>query len=120
MSTEGEGRRANARLAAYGVNGVGLFLMLVAFSHTAGLTGAEVGIAGGTSVLAQRVLEAIFGDQAVRTMARRAREKLLIHVDELFKEEHARYAAATAGLSVDQNQVERLRSAAAEVTELLR
>ena len=120
VSTEGEGRRANARLAAYGVNGVGLFLMLVAFSHTAGLTGAEVGIAGGTSVLAQRVLEAIFGDQAVRTMARRAREKLLIHVDELFKEEHARYAAATAGLSVDQNQVERLRSAAAEVTELLR
>jgi len=29
----------------------------------------EIGIAGGTAVLAQRVLEAIFGDQAVREMA---------------------------------------------------
>ncbi len=120
VSTEGESRRANARLAAYGVNGVGLFLMLVAFSHTAGLTGAEVGIAGGTSVLAQRVLEAIFGDQAVRTMARRARERLLVHVDELFQEEHARYAAATARLAADEEQTRGLREAAHQVTELLR
>ena len=43
----------------------------------AGLTGAEVGIAGGTALLAQRVLEAIFGDQAVREMAAKARERLL-------------------------------------------
>ena len=70
----GEGsRRTNARIAAYGINGIGLFLMLVTFAHTGGLTGAEAGIAGGTSLLAQKVLEAIFGDQAVREMATRAR-----------------------------------------------
>ena len=77
VRTEGQGRRTNARIAAYGLNAIGLFLMLVAFSSTAGLTGAEIGIAGGTAVLAQRVLEAIFGDQAVREMAAKARRSLL-------------------------------------------
>ena len=77
VRTEGQGRRTNARIAAYGLNAIGLFLMLVAFSSTAGLTGAEVGIAGGTALLAQRVLEAIFGDQAVREMAAKARRSLL-------------------------------------------
>ena len=38
-----------------------------------GLTGAEVGIAGGGAVLGQKLLEAVFGDQAVRTLAERAR-----------------------------------------------
>ncbi len=40
--------------------------MIFVFAQTGGITGAEVGIAGGTTVLAQRVLEAVFGDQAVR------------------------------------------------------
>ena len=61
VRTEGQGRRTNARIAAYGLNAIGLFLMLVAFGSTGGLVGAEIGIAGGTAVLAQRVLEAIFG-----------------------------------------------------------
>ncbi len=73
VRTEGQSRRTNARIAAYGVNAIGLFLMLVAFAHGGSLVGAEVGIAGGTAVLAQRVLEAIFGDQAVRDMAAKAR-----------------------------------------------
>ena len=46
VRSEGGNRRTNARVAAYGVNGIGLFLMLVSFAHTGGLTGAEVGIAG--------------------------------------------------------------------------
>ena len=76
-ASEGSDRRTTARIAAYGVNGIGVILMLVAFAHTGGLIGAEVGIAGGTAVLAQKVLEAIFGDQAVREMAAKARERLL-------------------------------------------
>ena len=48
--------------------------------QTGGLTGAEVVVAGGTSALGQKVLEAIFGDQAVRTLAARAREDLLERV----------------------------------------
>ena len=44
---EGKDRRTNARIAAVGVNGIALFLMLVAFAHTGGLLGAEVGEAVG-------------------------------------------------------------------------
>ena len=88
---EGKDRRTTARIAAYGLNGIGVILMLVAFAHTGGLVGAEVGIAGGTAVLAQKVLEAIFGDQAVRDMAAKARKRLLEHVQELYAAERVRY-----------------------------
>ncbi len=51
--------------------------MLAVFVQTGGLTGAEVVVAGGTSAVGQKVLEAILGDQAVRTLAATAREDLL-------------------------------------------
>ena len=51
--------------------------MIAVFAHTGGLTGAEVAVAGGTSAVGQRVLEALLGDQAVRTLAAQAREDLL-------------------------------------------
>ena len=74
---EGRGRRSSARIAAIGVNVVSVALIIAVFASTGGLTGAEVGIAGASAVLAQKLLETVFGDQAVRTMARRAREDLL-------------------------------------------
>ena len=113
VRSEGRDRRTTARIAAYGVNGIGVILMLVAFAHTGGLIGAEVGIAGGTAVLAQKVLEAIFGDQAVREMAAKARERLLKRVRELYAEEQARFAAAVEGVEMDRDQAERLAEAAA-------
>jgi hypothetical protein len=115
VRSEGRDRRTTARIAAYGVNGIGVILMLVAFAHTGGLIGAEVGIAGGTAVLAQKVLEAIFGDQAVREMAAKARERLLKRVRELYAEEQARFAAAVEGVEMDRDQAERLAEAAAAV-----
>ena len=117
---EGGSRRTNARIAAYGVNGIGLFLMLVAFAHTAGLTGAEVGIAGGTTLLAQKVLEAIFGDQAVRDMANKARTRLLARTDELYAAELARYIVAVDELAVSTEQAGRLAEAAEAVREVNR
>jgi hypothetical protein len=120
VRTEGQGRRTNARVAAYGVNAIGLFLMLVAFAHTGGLVGAEIGIAGGTAVLAQRVLEAIFGDQAVRDMAAKARARLLDRVDGLYAQERARYDAAIAGRSAPAGQGELLHAAAARLTTVSR
>jgi len=81
VSTEGTGKRTQARLAALGVNAVGIALMIVAFAHTAGITGAEVGIAGGTAVVAQKVLELIFGDEAIRRLAASAQAKLAARID---------------------------------------
>jgi hypothetical protein len=79
---EGSDRRATARFLAYGVNGLGVALMVVVFSYSAGLTGVEVGVAGGTAVVGQRILEAVFGDQAVRRLVDAARQDLHRRVDE--------------------------------------
>ncbi|GAA4408132.1 dynamin family protein [Fodinibacter luteus] len=120
VRTEGQGRRTNARVAAYGLNAIGLFLMLVAFSSTGGLMGAEIGIAGGTAVLAQRVLEAIFGDQAVREMAAKARRRLLELSDELFTSERERYAVALAEATAPADQGSRLAAVATRVRTVVR
>jgi hypothetical protein len=90
---QGASKRATARLASLGVNGAGLTVMLAVFAHTGGLTGAEVVVAGGTSALSQKVLEAIFGDQAVRTLAAQAREDLFARVERLLREDAARFDA---------------------------
>ncbi|MEW1955149.1 GTPase domain-containing protein [Terrabacter sp. NPDC080008] len=112
---EGRDRRTTARIMAYGVNGLGVVLMLVTFASTAGLTGAELGIAGGTAVVGQKLLEAVFGDQAVRELARKAREQLCARVDELYAAERARYEGAVTTLHVDPAQTERLTAAVAEL-----
>ena len=71
--------------------------------------------AGGTAVLAQKVLEAIFGDQAVRDMAAKARKLLLEHVQELYAAERRRYDVALDGVETREGQAERLADAAAAV-----
>ena len=63
-------RRAAARAAAYGVNATGLLVMIAIFATTNVIAAPlEVAVAGGVPVLSQKVLEAVFGDQAVRRLA---------------------------------------------------
>ncbi len=112
---EAGSRRATARYLAFGVNGLAVLLMIVAFSMTAGLSGAEVAIAGGSAVLAQRLLEAVFGDQAVRTMATKARAALLEHVERLYDDERARFGSVLEEVPVHEHAVTELREAAAAV-----
>ncbi|MFC3689948.1 dynamin family protein [Aquipuribacter hungaricus] len=94
VTAQGEGKKAQARAVSLGVNGLGFVLMLGVFSQTAGLTGGEVAIAGGTAVLSQRLLEAILGDEAVRTLAAQARADLLERVDGLLEHERRRWVEA--------------------------
>ncbi len=112
---EGMGRRSSARLASLGVNGAGLTVMLAVFVSTGGLTGAEVVIAGGTSALGQKVLEAIFGDQAVRTLAAKARADLLERVGAILDEEAGRFRALLEPVAPDPERARRLRAAVAAV-----
>jgi energy-coupling factor transporter ATP-binding protein EcfA2 len=112
---EGRDRRTTARIMAYGVNGLGVVLMLVTFASTAGVTGAEIGIAGGTAVVGQKLLEAVFGDQAVRALAREARERLLTRVEELYAAERERYEGAVTSVHVDTQKTTNLEQAAAAV-----
>jgi hypothetical protein len=89
--------------------------MIVVFAHTGGLVGAEIGVAGGTAVLAQRILEAVFGDQAIRRLANTAKDDLDLRVQVLLADELVRYHKVLDALAVDPDQAERLRDAAAAV-----
>ena len=94
VRAEGAGKRSTARFLAFGINGLGVALMIVVLAHTGGaLVGAEVGVAGGSAVVGQKLLEAVFGDQAVRRLAAQARTDLSRRVAALMVEERARFDA---------------------------
>jgi hypothetical protein len=112
---QGASKRATARLASLGVNGAGLTVMLAVFAHTGGLTGAEVVVAGGTSALSQKVLEAIFGDQAVRTLAAQAREDLFARVERLLHEDATRFDALLDEAAPEADSFARLHEAVAAI-----
>lgn len=118
VRTEGADKRTTARFLAFGVNGLGLALMVVVFSQTAGLSGAEAGIAGGSAVVGQKLLEAVFGDQAVRRLAEAAREELARRVKALYDEEQARYVQLVEARGISPEAGERLREAARAVDDL--
>ncbi len=118
VRTEGADKRSTARFLAFGVNGLSVALMVVVFAHTAGVTGAEAGIAGGSAVLGQKLLEAVFGDQAVRSLAERARRQLEASVSDLLDTERRRYTDLLDSLEISPESPERLRSAARKVDDL--
>ncbi|MDP9798401.1 energy-coupling factor transporter ATP-binding protein EcfA2 [Catenuloplanes nepalensis] len=113
VRAEAGDKRALARGTAYAVNATGLLVMVVVFASTAFIpTGAELAVAGGTTVAAQKVLEAIFGDQAIRTLAAKARADLLDRVSALLAEEAARFTTLVEPVP---GAAGRLRGAALDV-----
>lgn len=86
-------KRAVAQVAALGVNVVSVAVMLGVFVHTAGLTGTEVGIAAGTAILNQKLLEAIFGEGAMVELIANARARLEALLTSLFAGERERFNA---------------------------
>jgi hypothetical protein len=93
-----------ARVGAYAVNGLGLVVMIAVFTATALIpTGLEIAVAGGTTIAAQKVLEAIFGDQAVRELAERARRRLLDRVGTLLDSEGDRFRAVLGQQGVERD-----------------
>ncbi|MFJ6456964.1 dynamin family protein [Paenarthrobacter sp. NPDC091669] len=91
IRTQGQGKRTQARWLSFGVNGLGAALMVVVFSMTAGLSGLEIGIAGGTAVVGQKLLEAVFGEDAVRRLAQQARDDLHTQCQRLLDDERLRF-----------------------------
>lgn len=84
VRTEGADRRTKARVLSLGVNVLGVALMVIVFVSTALIpTGLEVGVGAGAAVVGQKLLESIFGDEAVRRMATVARERLTARLDAL-------------------------------------
>ncbi|MFT4217024.1 MAG: ABC transporter [Micropruina sp.] len=117
VSNEGGSKKSRARFLALGTNGVGVALMILVFSTTGGITGAEVGVAGGAALLAQRVLEAVFGEDAVRRLAKRAKRDLDARVEALLATELARYEAVLDGVGVRAEVADEVRAALAAIGE---
>lgn len=69
--------------------------MLTVFASTAGITGSEVAIAGGSAVVGQKLLETVFGEETVRRMATEARNDLNQRLDGLLRTERERYYSLT-------------------------
>jgi hypothetical protein len=76
VQERGRGRRAAAFTASVGVNALGVITMLAVFAQTAGLTGGEIAIATGTAVVNHKLLEALFGEAAVRNLVLEAEADL--------------------------------------------
>jgi len=112
VAEEGAGKRATARVLSFGVNGLGAALMVVVFASTSGLTGAEIGIAGGSALLAQRLLEAVFGDDAVRQLARSAADRLAVRARGIMAGQSRRFTVALDALETEQASGDALRAAA--------
>jgi hypothetical protein len=110
---QGAGKRSQARLLSWGVNGAGAALMIAVFASTAGLSGAEIAIAGGTTAVGQRLLEAVFGDNAVRELAVQARADLDARVDRLLRMEQDRFTELLDGVAPTADAAAELRAAVA-------
>jgi hypothetical protein len=120
VRSEGADKRSQARALSWGVNGAGAAVMLVVFAHTGGLVGGEIAVAGGTAAVGQRVLEAVFGDAAVRSLAARAREDLDHRVDELLRYEQDRFAARVDAAAPTPEAAADIRSAVATLADARR
>ena len=83
VRTAAPGKRQRARLVSLGLNTATVALMLVVFATTGGLVGAELAVAGGSAVVGQKLLETIFGEQAVRNLVRQGADLLSDRVSEL-------------------------------------
>ncbi|GAA4424257.1 dynamin family protein [Georgenia halophila] len=116
VRSEGSDKRLTARVLSFGVNGLGIALMVVMFASTAGLTGAEIAIAGGTAVVAQKLLEAVFGDEAVRRMAAAARRDLHGRAGRLLADQADAYRRALADTRIDPSAADRIRGAVTAVS----
>ncbi len=110
VKEQGAGKRAAGRAVSMGVNAVGAALMIAVFAQTGGLTGGEVAIAGGTAALSQRLLEALFGDEAVRMLTNSARSDLLERLRDLMDAEVERFETVVRRDAPDQEQVAALRA----------
>lgn len=113
-------KRIRARVLSLGLNVVTVALMIVVFASTGGLTGGELVIAGGSAVVGQKLLETIFGEDAVRRLATEARRDLQARVRALFDSEAARLETALEPLRFGSSPESLRRESQALVDDVAR
>jgi hypothetical protein len=96
VQARGAGKRDLAFGVSLGVNALAVAAMVGVFAHTAGVTGTELGIVAATGFLNQKLLQAIFGEAAMREMIAGARERLEALLKDEFSKERDRFDRLTA------------------------
>ncbi|MEU4197229.1 AAA family ATPase [Kribbella sp. NPDC026611] len=115
---EGGSKKSTAKILEYGVNGLGLSLMVATFASAAGIPkGAEASAGVGSAVVGQRLLEAVFGEKAVHGLVEKAGEDLDGKVHALMDAEFARYLAVLDQHPVDAEAARHLTEAARAVED---
>ncbi len=87
VRTDGADKRMTAKFLAFGVNGIGVALMIAMFSNAC----KDGDKASGTVGLAPKLLSAIFGDDAARGLVAKAHLDLESRVATLFESEMQRF-----------------------------
>ena len=113
VQARGAGKRNLAFGVSLGVNALAVAAMVGVFAHTAGVTGTELGIVAATGFLNQKLLQAIFGEAAMREMIANARDRLEALLGDEFSRERSRYDRLTADPVELRALAEELRAAMA-------
>jgi len=116
VQARGAGKRDLAFGVSLGVNALAVAAMVGVFAHTAGVTGTELGIVAATGFLNQKLLQAIFGEAAMREMIAGARERLEALLGDEFLKERARYDRLTVDPLELRTLAEEMRAAMAPLT----
>jgi energy-coupling factor transporter ATP-binding protein EcfA2 len=116
VQARGAGKRNLAFGVSLGVNALAVAAMVGVFAHTAGVTGTELGIVAATGFLNQKLLQAIFGEAAMREMITGARERLEKLLADEFAAERSRYDRLTADPAELRALADEMRSATAPVS----
>ncbi len=99
VKAQGQDRRTAARVLSFGVSGTGVLVMLVTFGLGGGSRNPQQsGLVGGTSGVAQRLLVALFGAQAVQSLTTTAHRELISRVDALLLADRTRFEQALRDL----------------------
>ncbi len=115
VETKGADRRTQARWISSVVNAGATGAIVVSLAHTGGLTGAEVGIAGGAAAAQQALLVRLLGAQNLRWLVGQSRADLVARFARLAEAERERFSAAVAAAAPDPAVLDTLDEAAAGV-----
>jgi energy-coupling factor transporter ATP-binding protein EcfA2 len=118
IQAHGRPKRTLARGATLGVNVLGTGVMLASFTHTGGITGAELGVAAATAFLNQKLLSALFGEAAMAELVAHARRRLDEALTTTFDEDRSRFDGLLPAPGALTDLADDLRTAAAEVRAL--
>jgi GTPase SAR1 family protein len=114
---QGQGKRATARYLAFGVHGLGLLLMVVVFARADELAEGEVTVAGRASALSRRILVAVLGDKAVRSLVASSRADLHRRVAYLLNSERRRFLSRLDAVAISDDAGAALRAAVQDVED---